>query len=81
MAKLENKRKEIENLISKSEKVIDSSHVSVRVMDKGLLLWKKDSLLLTGRVNRESDKEEILAIIRQVCPQISLEDKLRVESR
>jgi hypothetical protein len=81
MAKLDSRKKKIDALIGESKKIIDSSHVSLRVMDKGILLWKRDSLILSGRVNRETEKEEILSIISQVCPDIPLEDKLRVENR
>jgi hypothetical protein len=82
MAKsLEEKKNNIVGLMNKSEIIHDTSHVNVQVMTKGFLFWKKDSLLLNGRVNKEAEKQEILAIVAKECPGVIVEEKLRVENR
>ncbi len=82
MAKsLEVKKTEIESLICQNSKVQDASHVAVNVKSTGFLFFKKESLVVSGRVNRDTDKEAVLAIIAEQCPDTELEDKLRVEHR
>ena len=82
MAKrLEEKKNAIVTLMNKNEKIHDTSHVNIQVITKGFLFWKKDSLLVNGRVNKDSEKQEIMAIVAQECPNVSIEERLRVEQR
>ena len=82
MAKsLEEIKNNVVSLLGQSEKIHDLSHVNLQVITKGMLFWKKTTLLLNGRVNREIEKDEIMAIIARELPNVELVDKLRIEHR
>lgn len=69
------------SLIGQSDKVHDMSHVNLQIKTEGFLFWKKETILLSGRVNREMEKKEILDIIAREYPDTELKESLRIDAR
>lgn len=65
--------------IRSNEKINDPSHVSVEIKTTGFLLWKKNEVHVTGRVDLDIEKKEIDKIIESEAHGMVIHNTLRVK--
>jgi len=77
----ESLRNQILNEMSENPLIHDTSHVNVIVKSTGSLFWKTSSIQVSGRVDKEQEKNEINKILEKCCSEVEYTNTLRVEMR
>lgn len=71
----------IMSLIRNSDSIKDPSHVSVDIKTEGFLFWKKNEIYVSGRVDLESEKNEIDSIVTAEAHGLKIVNNLRLQNR
>lgn len=77
----ESLRNQILNEMSENPLIHDTSHINVSVKSTGTLFWKTSSLQVSGRVDKDREKNEIDKILEKCCSDVEYSNTLRVEMR
>lgn len=67
--------------IRSNKSIKDPSHVSVEIKSTGFLMWQKNEIHLLGRVDMESEKKEIDAIVESEAHGMTIVNNLRIQNR
>lgn len=79
--KAEEVKMAIEGAISADTDIQDTTHIGINVVTSGALLWKKESLKIVGRVNKEKELEAVKKIAEKEAKGLKVDISLRVENR
>jgi len=81
MSKMEDLKVKLEKLVGDHPEIRDTTHIGFHIPSKGFTFWKKDSIKILGRVNRQEELEIINEIMKKECQGIEVINQLRVENR
>jgi len=79
--KMEQFKTKVETMINQDPQIRDTTHIGISIQSSGALMWKKSSLKVMGRVNRQEEYDAMDKIIESLADEVKITNNLRVENK